>query len=96
MKKIIRPGDRIKQIRLDFGHSQDKMAEILGTYQANYSCIERGKQGATYDQLIALYNYSGVNIHWIVTGEGYKYIAKGRGSNEEKIKQAIDILSSIT
>lgn len=95
MKKKEHPGDRIKKIRTDYGHSQAKMAQIIGTFQANFSLIERGVQDMTYEQMIALHNYSGVNIHWLVTGEGSPLLAK-EGNIDKKLDTIIAMLQKNT
>lgn len=95
MKKKQHPGDRIKKIRTDLGYSQNEMATLLGTFQANFSLIERGRQDMTYDQLTALYKHTKVNIHWLITGEGSELI-DSNDTIDKKLDKIIAMLQKST
>lgn len=48
-------GKKLKQLRLDRGISQEKLAEFVNMSREHISCIERGKNMPTIE---TLYNFS--------------------------------------
>ena len=48
-------GKKLKQLRLDRGISQEKLAEFVNMSREHISCIERGKNMPTVE---TLYNFS--------------------------------------
>jgi transcriptional regulator with XRE-family HTH domain len=61
---------RFKQIREKSGLNQKDFAEKLGTTQANISRYEKGELDLKTDMQRKLAEHFGVNIHWLVTGQG--------------------------
>ncbi len=60
---------RLKQIRLERGESQTQFATFLGIPQTTYAPYETGKR-ALPDAIKIKLSKLGINIHWLVTGEG--------------------------
>ncbi|WP_321300185.1 XRE family transcriptional regulator [uncultured Sphaerochaeta sp.] len=63
----------LKSIRLSTGESQSVFAKKFGLSQAVYSQYETGKRSVPDDLKQQLANM-GVNIHWLVTGNGAMYL----------------------
>jgi len=60
---------RLKQIRLERGESQTQFATFLGIPQTTYAPYETGKR-ALPDAIKIKLSKLGINIHWLVTGDG--------------------------
>jgi phage repressor protein C with HTH and peptisase S24 domain len=68
MSKFI--GERLKKVRIRLGYkSQDAFSEKLGTTQTTLSKYEKGITELPDDLKIKISGF-GINIHWLVTGEG--------------------------
>lgn len=64
---------RIKQLRDQKKLNQASFAQVLGTSQAAISRYEKGERMPGSEFLSKLSNVYGVNISWILTGEGDIY-----------------------
>jgi transcriptional regulator with XRE-family HTH domain len=49
--------DRLKELRLEKGLSQEQLAVALKTYSANISEWERGKKKPSMDSIVAIANF---------------------------------------
>lgn len=62
--------ERIKQIRLDFGLTQQKFAERIGLKQNSIALIESGKRNISDQALLSICREYGINEEWLRTGNG--------------------------
>ena len=68
-------GVRLKEVREEQGLSQQKFAAIFGMPQTTYAKYEKG--GGVPDELKAqLAERYGINLHWLITGEGSMHTSK--------------------
>jgi len=77
-------GDRMKKIRTLEGNSQTSFALKFGLSQSTYAPYETGKR-AVPDELKQKLAQMGINIHWLVTGEGSMFLDKDFEDNPEKV-----------
>jgi transcriptional regulator with XRE-family HTH domain len=63
-------GDRVKQRRLEFGLSQDALAERAGISNSFLSDLETGKRNVGAETLLDLGRAMGVSLDVLMTGEG--------------------------
>ena len=57
-------GRKVKNLRLEKGISQEKLAEYVNMSREHISCIERGKNLATIETLYNLAQYFKVDIKY--------------------------------
>jgi phage repressor protein C with HTH and peptisase S24 domain/transcriptional regulator with XRE-family HTH domain len=79
---------RLKEIRDSFGLSQKEFAERLRTNQRNLSKYETGGANVP-DELKQVLASFGVNLHWLVTGDGEPFLPNQKPfplNNEQKQK----------
>ena len=82
-RKLI--GNRLKLLRTKYLKlSQEKLAEILGVKRNTLSNWERGENEMNYEAMLILHSKFGVNINWLLTGEGPMFVSH---SQEEPIKE---------
>ena len=62
--------DRFKQIRFNLQKSQMELATMLGVDQKRISRTEQGQQDLNGDFLTSLRDKIGLNINWLLFGEG--------------------------
>ena len=78
-RKLI--GNRLKLLRTKYLKlSQEKLAEILGVKRNTLSNWERGENEMNYEAMLILHSKFGVNINWLLTGEGSMFV----NSSQEK------------
>lgn len=58
--------NRIKDLREDHDLTQQQIAEAIGITQRKYSYLETGTQPLTDEILVALANYYGVSIDYLL------------------------------
>lgn len=63
-------GYLLRVLRVKSGHSQEKMANLLGISRSNYSQIEMGNQYPTFDCLCLLARIYNKTYEWILHGLG--------------------------
>ncbi len=68
-------GSRFKEIRLSLSLNQREFAEKLGITQGNLSKIEGDKQEPSFQILDKIF-VLGINLHWLLTGEGSMFFEK--------------------
>ena len=74
--------DRFKQIRFNLQKSQMELATMLGVDQKRISRTEQGQQDLNGEFLTSLRDKIGLNINWLLFGEGEMF-SSGTGSNIE-------------
>lgn len=67
--------DNLKSIRLSTGESQSVFAKKFGLSQAVYSQYETGKRSVP-DELKQQLAAMGINLHWLITGEGSMHLTE--------------------
>jgi transcriptional regulator with XRE-family HTH domain len=68
-------GKRLKTVRQARDLDQIEMATQIGVTQSSYSRMENDRLSVSEDALIGLTRI-GINIGWILTGEGAMYVVK--------------------
>lgn len=58
--------NKIRQLRINAGYSQQQLAEILETTQQHYSCYENGKNELPIRHLITLCNLYNISADEIL------------------------------
>jgi transcriptional regulator with XRE-family HTH domain len=61
---------RLKKVRESLGKTQQNMSDELGISKSAYSYFEINETASFTNNLLALLARLGVNINWIITGEG--------------------------
>ncbi len=74
--------DRFKQIRFNLQKSQMELASMLGVDQKRISRTEQGQQDLNGEFLTSLRDRIGLNINWLLFGEGEMF-SSATGSNIE-------------
>jgi transcriptional regulator with XRE-family HTH domain len=82
------------------GVSQNRLAKEIGYAQQHINRYERGFVPKSYTLLDKLARIKNININWLLTGEGEKYIYEHRAENirpEEVLDRidAQDVLSKL-
>lgn len=67
-------GARLKEFRTAYKLTLKNIAEIAHTSTGYLSDIERGVTKLSIDLAISLYRNHGLNINWLLTGEGSMFI----------------------
>lgn len=62
-------GERIRQLRIAAGYTQEQLAEILNIDRSFYSRIERGERGCSVDLLVHLTTLFDVSLDYLVLGK---------------------------
>ena len=62
-------GERIQQLRIQHGYTQEEFAKALNIDRSNLSRIESGRRGCSMDLLIQLSNIFGVTLDYIIFGQ---------------------------
>lgn len=85
--------ERLKELRVTLGYSQQKMGEVLGLSKSGISEIEAGRRNVTEQHIIMLRNCVDfhVNETWLRTGEGEMFLDVSR---EEEIADLTNKLLS--
>ena len=83
--KLNNIGKRIKEIRKMLHLKQGELAFELGITQSYLSEIESGsKDNIRNGLLLTLSEKYGINLHWLLTGEGVVYLEELKKLYEEK------------
>jgi transcriptional regulator with XRE-family HTH domain len=64
----------LKQLREMLGKTQKEMAEILNVSLRGYQMYEEGKSNLPPAKMVLLAQKFGVNLHWLLTGEGEPFV----------------------
>ena len=85
-------GDRIRQLRMKHGLTQEKAAEALEIDRSFYSRIEAGKKGCSVDLFIQLSKMYDVSLDYLILG---KYCGTSIARNEAaQLKEELEQLIS--
>jgi transcriptional regulator with XRE-family HTH domain len=85
-------GDRLRLLRQKLGLTQSQMAQKLGVTLNTYQRYELGNRNLTVEKLQQLRKLFGVNLNWLLTGEGGMFESY---NDKEKVKQHLRALKSI-
>ena len=86
----IEVGLRFKTFRKLLGLSQQSLAKVLGYAQRTISDWERGRLEIPIQVLITLKQRYGLNIDWLLTGEGEPFLTpKEEPVKKKKTLQAV-------
>jgi transcriptional regulator with XRE-family HTH domain len=85
-------GDRLRQLRQKLGLTQSQMAQKLGVTLNTYQRYELGNRSLTVEKLQQLRKHFGVNLNWLLTGEGGMFESYNDGG---KVKQLLKTLKGI-
>lgn len=69
-----RSGERIRQLRIHSGYTQETLAEKLNIDRSFLSYVESGKKGCSVDILVQLAATFGVSIDYIVLGSHSRFV----------------------
>ena len=61
-------GERIRQLRIKSGYTQEKIAGMLNIDQSYYGRIETGKRGCPVDLFVQLSDLFGVSLDFLILG----------------------------
>jgi phage repressor protein C with HTH and peptisase S24 domain len=67
------PSDRLKAVRNQLGDTQETFAERFEYTQPVYQRYEAGKRRIPQELMEGLKNQIGINLNWLMTGEGEMY-----------------------
>ena len=79
---MAKTGERIRQLRIKSGLTQEKVANLLNVDQSFYGRIETGKKGCSVDLFIQLSAFFGVSLDYLILGK-----VLGDLPNEADLKQ---------
>lgn len=95
-----RLGERLRDLRLEKGYSQEKVARDLGISLSGYKKTEKGLNGVSIDLLIAFEQYFDTDlaylVHGIKTANCVKKIEKDLRFVSKKEQELIQKLVQIT
>lgn len=66
---IKQSGERIRQLRIQNGYTQEKLAGVLNIDRSLLSHIEAGKRGCSVDLLIQLSDFFDISLDLLVLGK---------------------------
>jgi len=69
-------GQRLKEIRIELNLTQKQIAKIMGVNERQYRDYEKDVRYPLSNRLIPLAKIYNVNLNWLLTGEGKKYLTK--------------------
>ncbi|MEW9699645.1 helix-turn-helix domain-containing protein [Paenibacillus sp. SI8] len=83
--------NRIQELRLKKGASQDELAEFLGRKRATVSNYELGKTEPQYADLVKIADYFNVTIDYLLGRPGAEktYFTSGGESSSQVVDQAL-------
>ena len=77
--------DKFAEIRKEKALNKQQFADFLEIPSTTVSDIELGKREPSKDVLLKLTSKCGVNLHWMLTGDGNKYIKKTISDGTKKL-----------
>lgn len=66
---IKQSGERVRQLRIQNGYTQEKLAGVLNIDRSLLSHIEAGKRGCSVDLLIQLSDFFDISLDLLVLGK---------------------------
>lgn len=82
-------GIRIRQLRIQSGYTQEKLAEALNVDQSYYGRIETGKRGCPVDLFIQISDLFGVSLDYLIRGRSSSLAG---GADVAQLKSEIEKL----
>ena len=83
-------GERIRQLRIQSGYTQEKLAGMLNIDQSYYGRIETGKRGCPVDLFVQLSDLFSVSLDFLILGSSGSGFSNG--ANVMQMKSDIDKL----
>ena len=80
-------GERIRQLRMQNGFTQEKTATALNIDQSYYGRIETGKRGCPVELFVQLSDFFGVSLDYLILGKSNNGLSKV--TNTEQLKSDI-------
>ena len=80
-------GERIRQLRIQNGFTQEKTANALNIDQSYYGRIETGKRGCPVELFVQLSVLFGVSLDYLILGKSNNGLSKA--TNTEQLKSDI-------
>lgn len=77
-------GERIRQLRIKNGFTQEKTANALNIDQSYYGRIETGKRGCPVDIFIQLSDLFGVSLDYLILGRSGSSLPEGADTTQLK------------
>jgi transcriptional regulator with XRE-family HTH domain len=90
------PNIRIKEIRTDNKLTQEEFANRLSLKQAKVRDIEAGKQKVSVEIAISIEDKFNINLRWLLTGRGEKYLGDCNGINVNNKNGNVAVNGTIT
>ena len=69
-------GERIRQLRMQNGFTQEKTATALNIDQSYYGRIETGKRGCPVELFVQLSDLFGVSLDYLILGKSSSSLSK--------------------
>jgi len=86
--------ERLKELRQIGNLSQEEMAKILEITLQTYNRYEKGHRIPDAEILNRLVQSFGVNLNWLITGEGEMFIHKDTSPPQENAKEVLSLSNS--
>ena len=88
-------GDRLKKLRETLQLTQAEMAGKLELQPSAISQMENNRTNPSLETFLKFSDSYGVNLHWLITGQGSMFGAEGEGKNstEHKLTKIRDFLN---
>lgn len=83
-------GERIRQLRIHSGYTQEMIAQELNIDRSLLSYVESGKKGCSVDLLIQFSSVFGVSIDYLVLGSVHNYPVNSGGT--QQLRESIESL----
>jgi transcriptional regulator with XRE-family HTH domain len=91
LRKGINPSvcERVRMIRKELNLTQAELAYEIKTERHIVSSIESERQNPTIEFMFLLWDAFSVNLNYVVTGVGQRYLGKSEAIDQESYNQAI-------
>lgn len=83
--------DRIKQLRIDSGLTQESFSEVIGTSRSNLAQIERGKSLPTLQLITSIVNNFNTSYNLLMGDNELDFLNEPKG--EYKVKESIMVVT---
>ena len=83
-------GERIRQLRIKSGYTQEKIAGILNIDQSYYGRIETGKRGCPVDLFVQLSDLFGVSLDFLILGNSDEANVMQMKSDIDKLVERLE------
>lgn len=94
-------GARIRQLRIQNGYTQEKLAAALNVDQSYYGRIETGKRGCPVDIFVQISDLFGVSLDYLIRGRsdsglfGRSDVAQLKSDIEKLVEQLEQFKTSL-